>query len=316
MIDSIAELSELILSRDNILILTHANPDGDTLGSGCALALALRSLGKRADVSNSEDIPEKYRFMTDLVPSIGYEPDYVISVDVADTQLLGRLNEEKFAGKIDLAIDHHEARKVVGRVSYIEPSSAACAEIIYLLVLEMGAEITKEIAACLYTGISTDTGCFKYSNTTARTHEIAAALMNSGLDISKINEEMFERKTFSFLKMQQLCLEGLELHFDGRMSLFVITRKMKNETGCGEEDYDYIIALSRQIQGVHIGVTFKEKSDGSFKVSVRTDETIDAAAFCSSFGGGGHKRAAGCSFDCGIDVAKRLFIEQAAKLFE
>ena len=313
--NSLKELSDLLFSKDEILILTHASPDGDTLGSGCALALALRGKGKKANITNSDDIPEKYLFMTELVPDMDFSPRFIVSVDVADVRLLGRKNEELYGSRVDLSIDHHGTNRLFAKKSFVEAESASCAEIIFLLLREAGCEITGEIADCLFVGVSTDTGCFRFANVTARTHKIAAELIEAGAEAAKINRAMFETKSPGFLKLEQLCLEGLELFFDGKMSLFVITRKMIDETVRGDEDFDSIIALSRAIQGVCLGVTVKEKKEGGFKVSVRTDESIDAASFCAVFGGGGHRRAAGCSFDLSLDEVKRRVLEEAGKLF-
>lgn len=308
-------LASLLFSKDDILVLTHANPDGDTIGSGCALVLALREAGKRANLSSGDPIPGKYRFMTDLVPEEDFSPKFIVSVDVADARLLGKENEEKYASMIDLSIDHHETNRLSAKKSFVEGDSASCAETVFLLLKEAGRPITKEIADCLFVGVSTDTGCFRFANVTPRTHRIAAELLEAGAEGAKINRAMFETKSFGFLKMQQLCLEGLELFFGGKMSLFVITRKMIEETGCGEEDFDSITALSRAIEGVSLGLTIKEKADGGFKVSVRTNENVDAAAFCKKFGGGGHKRAAGCSFELPLEKVKALLLEESGKLF-
>lgn len=305
----------LLKENDNFLILTHANADGDTLGGGFALLLALRSLGKKAKLINNDPIPEKYRFLIAESDDVPEESGFVVSVDVADKVLLGKETNEKFGNKVSLAIDHHLTNKLFAKETYLEGNSASVCEILYLIIKELGVGIDAEIATRLYTGCSTDTGCFRYSNVTPRTHRIAAELIELGARHGEVNVRMFETKKPGFLKLQSLCLASLELYFAGKVSVIVVTQKMLSDCSCGEEDCDAIVALSRQIEGVRAGITFKEKKDGSFKVSVRTHEGLDAAAFCGAFGGGGHARAAGCQFECSLEEAKKAVLDEMKKYF-
>ena len=304
----------LLRENDNFIILTHASADGDTLGGGFALLSALQSLGKKAKLLNNDPIPEKYRFLVCESDDIG-DDGFVVSVDVADRVLLGKDIDAKFGGNVSLAIDHHSTNKLFAKETYVEGDSASACEIIYLIIKALGVKIDEEIATRLYTGCSTDTGCFRYTNVTPRTHRIAAELIELGAKHGEVNVRMFETKKPGFLKLQSLCLSSLELHFGGRVSVIVVTQKMLSDCTCGEEDCDAIVALSRQIEGVCAGVTFKEKKDGSYKVSVRTHEGLDAAVFCSAFGGGGHARAAGCQFDCPLEEAKEKVLDEMKKYF-
>lgn len=293
---------------EDVLILTHMNPDGDTLGSGYALFWGLQLLGKRVKLLNNDPLPEKYRFLSHGLENGSFKEQYIISVDVADKTLLGAALEESYGDRVDLSLDHHGANRLFAKETYVESDSASAGEIVYLLLLSLGVPFNKEMAGCLYTAVSTDTGCFRYSNVTARTHRIAADLIERGADHTWIDVQMFETKEMGFLRLQQKCLEALELYFDGRVSVLNITRALLNETGCKDEDCDDIVALSRQIAGVRIGVTFKERKDGGLKVSVRTHEGIDASQICARFGGGGHKRAAGCQFSCSKDEALKQML--------
>ena len=315
MTEALKGIASLILEKDNILILTHANPDGDTLGCACSLCLALRSMGKTIDYINGDEISSEYRIITERVSHIDFEPDFIMSVDVADVSLLVKEVREKYAGRISLAIDHHRLNRIAAERVYIENDSASCCEIVFLLLKEMRVDITPEIADCLFFGISTDTGCFRYSNVTARTHGIASELISCGANAGKINEIMFETKSFARLKLQQRCLEGLELYFDGRLSIFTISLEIVRETGAQESDFDTIVSLSRQIEGVKMGITLKEKPGGIVKVSVRTGEEYNAAEFCSRFGGGGHIRAGGCSFTGDPEEVKAKLLPAAEELF-
>lgn len=301
----------LLRENEDFIILTHANPDGDTLGGGFALLAALRKLGKRARVECGEPLPEKYRFLE--IEGDEVEGGFVVAVDIADTKLLSDTVREKYGERIDLAVDHHSTNRLYAKETYLEGDSAAVCEVVYLLIKALGAEIDGEIATRLYTGCSTDTGCFRYSNVTPRTHTIAAELIEAGARHAQVNVLMFETKKPGFLKLQSLCLSGMELHFSGKVSVFRITREMLAGCSCGDEDCDAIVALSRQIEGVLVGVTFKEKADGSIKVSLRTHEGADAAKICSAFGGGGHLRAAGCQFECPFEEAKNQVLAELEK---
>ena len=294
----------LLREKDSILILTHRNPDGDTLGSGFALLRALKDMGKRVRLQNNDPIPKKYEYLYEGIESDEFEPDFVVSVDVAERRLLGDDLNEKYGDKVDLAVDHHESSRLFAKETYCEQDSASCCELIYLLIKAMGTPVTKEIADCIYTGMSTDTGCFKYSNVTPRTHEIAAKLIEAGADHSRINVRMFETKTMGDFMLQKMCLDTLEVFGDGKVAVISVTKAMLSECGVDKSALDAIKPLTRQIEGVEIGITVKEESDGKTGVSVRTGENFDAAAICAHFGGGGHVRAAGCEFKGTVEYAK------------
>lgn len=298
------ETAEFLLTHDKYTVLTHAHPDGDTLGSGFALVSALRGLGKKANLLCPDPIPHKFDYLT-AEGQQDFIPETVISVDVADDKLLGCLQNE-YKDKVLLAIDHHSTNVGFAEKLYLEGDSAAAAECVYLVIKEMGAEITPFIASCLYTGMATDTGCFKFSNTTPRTHIFAAELMQYGADYDEINRVMFEVKTQSRLEMERRVLNGIEYICDGRCAIVTVTQKMIKETGCDSSDMDGIAAMSRQIEGVQIGITVREKADGRWKISLRTFEPYDAAAICQQFGGGGHKRAAGCEFETEAEAKEKL----------
>lgn len=287
------EAAQLLLAHDNIVILCHNFPDGDTLGSGFALCRALRSRGKRARVDCSDLIPAKYSYMIEDMESQEFEPDFIVCVDVADARLLGKIGEQ-YGNKIDFCIDHHMSNTKFSKKLLLE-ERAATAEIIYEVILAMGVAITPKIAECIYTGITTDTGCFRYSNTTASTHMIAAALMETGINASNINRLMFEIKSRARFELERAALDSVEYYFGGKCAVIYITRAMIDQSGAAEGDLEGIAPLTRQIEGVQIGVTLREKLDGTYKASFRTDEEYDASKMCAELGGGGHARAAGCS---------------------
>lgn len=311
-IDFETAVSEL-KKAENVLVLTHANPDGDTLGSGFALVRILRQLGKKARLLNNDEIPRKFSYLYENLEQQNFREEYIVGVDIADRVLLGKETDEKYGGRVNLDIDHHGTNRLFAEKTYVQADSASCCEIIFLLAKALGVTIDKELADCLYTGCSTDTGCFRYSNVTERTHKIAAELISLGADHATINVKMFETKSFSYIRLQTMALEGLEMHFDGRVSFLTVTRDMLSQTGAKDDEIDALVALSRQIEGVFVGVTFKEKPDGTFKVSVRTHEGISAAAICAAFSGGGHERAGGCSFSVPLEEAKKLMLSEIEK---
>lgn len=295
----------LLKSKDNILILTHRNPDGDTLGSGFALLRALNNMGKRARLINSDPIPEKFAYLYEGINEDSFDEEFIISVDVAERKLLGSLCDE-YADRVDLSVDHHESSRFFAKETYCESDSASCCEMIYLLIKAMGTPVTKEIADCIYTGMSTDTGCFKYSNVTPRTHEIAARLIEAGADYSRINVRMFDTKSMGDFMLQKMCLDTLEVYGEGRVAVITVTKDMLSQCGVDKSALDAIKPMTRQIEGVEIGITLKEEADGKVGISVRTGESYDAAAICAHFGGGGHMRAAGCEIKGTVEEASEV----------
>ena len=299
----------MLKNADKILILTHRNPDGDTLGSGFALLRALRQLGKRARLLNADPIGEKYAHLYKGLSEDNFEEEFIVSVDTAERKLLGDSFAELYADKVDLSIDHHGSTKLFAKKTYSEPDSASACEIIYAVIKALGAEIDKEIADCIYTGCSTDTGCFKYSNVTARTHRIAAELIEYGADHSRINEKMFDTKSINNIMLERMCYETLESFGDGKVAVITVTKEMLRKSGTDKSALDAIKPITRQIEGVEIGLTVKEEDNGAAGVSIRTGENYDASAICAHFGGGGHIRASGCEIKDTVENAKEKVID-------
>ena len=289
------ETAELLKNSDNILLLSHAHPDGETLGSATALARGLSAMGKRVKVDCGDPIPKDFSFMFEGLAQEDFEPELIAAIDVADVKLLGREYEGRYGAVIDLCIDHHGSNMLYADKVYLEADSASTAEIIYLLLKEMNAEITPATASCLFTGVSTDTGCFRFSNTTVRTFEIAAELAGLGADTYNIIQVFFETKTKTFAALERLALETMRLYCSDKCALMCVTQDMYKRSGSDESEVDRLSNLPRQIEGVLVGVTMRELKDGSFKASVRTHGDIDASEICKRLGGGGHMGAAGCT---------------------
>ena len=297
------QLGEFLRSRDCFEILTHAYPDGDTLGSGFALALALNQIGKRARVITT-GVPKNFEFLSRLVPAQDFEAQTVVSVDVADEKLLGD-NIEAYEGRIDLCVDHHAINRVNAKQKHVDPHAASNCEILYRLFRFMDIEITADIADCLYTGVSTDTGCFKYGNTTPETLRIAADLIEAGAKAPAINKAMFDTKTRKKLRLEQEIYATIEYSADGRCAVIAAPLELQRRLGVGDGELEGLASIPRSIEGVVIGITLREKTEGEFKISVRSDKNfVNAAEFCRGFGGGGHAEAAGCTIIGTLDEVK------------
>lgn len=309
-----AAAAKMIKEHDNILILCHDHPDGDTLGSGYALCRALLAMGKKAKVLCADTIPDKYSYMFADLKEEDFTPDFIMCVDIADKKLLGAL-EEKYGDKAALCIDHHGSNRFFAENTCLDSSAAANAENIYKVIKELGAEITKEIADCIYTGITTDTGCFRYANVTAQTHIIAAEMISLGADAAEINRVMFETKSKAYVTLERMALDSMEMHCGEKIALVCLTQNMFRESGTDESDVDGIASIPRQIEGVLAGATIRERKDGKFKVSLRTHAPVDASSICGILGGGGHPRAAGCEIDAPLSKAKEILLDTVKKYF-
>ncbi len=304
----VKECSALLKEYDNYLILSHRNPDGDTLGSAFALKRTLDLMGKKSFVKCVDPMHHKYSYLWDGVDNENFAFDKIIAVDIADKKLLGESFEELYGDNVWLCIDHHMTNREYSENLLLEDRAAA-AVVIYEVICELGVEITPEIASCVYTGLATDTGCFMFSNTTPTVHRIAADVMEKGADYVNINRLMFETKSMSYLRLEQMAVSSIESHFDGKCAIMTITRKMFEESGSSSTECDGIAALPRKIEGVKIGITIRERHNGSYKVSLRTVEPYDAAKICGKLGGGGHNRAAGCEFECSLDEVKATLLD-------
>lgn len=305
----ILRVRDFLISNDNFLILTHKSPDGDTLGSGYALCYALRNLNKKANVVCSDEIPQRYSYFTNDYAPEDFEIKTVVAVDVADPVLLGKYSDMA----VDFCIDHHKSNKYFAKDTFVNAEAAATAEIIANLLVLLESDITPLIADCIYTGLCTDTGCFRYSNVTSHTLLTASAMLLNGADAYNINRIMFETKTRARVEVEKDVYKNMQFFEDGKISLITLSRTLLEKTGASEDELEGVSAMGRQIQGVEIALTLREKEDGSVKVSVRTGESVDASEICKNFGGGGHARAAGCTLTVSLENACEQLVETAKK---
>ena len=307
------ECAAWLLAHDNYCILTHVRPDGDTLGSATALCIGLRQLGKTAHVlDNPQASPFLQRCLLGLTTDQAADTDTLISVDVASPHLLPA-ESQQYLSRLALRIDHHATAVSFSPNEFVDASSAACGEIIYELLMEMGVQMTKEIAWRMYIAISTDTGCFRYSNTTAHTYRVAAACAETGADLYPITQELFDTTSISELKLQNWMVEHAQFLCDGKAAVCGIPQYM--EDNVSKEDLEGISGFLRSIEGVRISATLRQ-IEGGCKVSVRAVPGLDAGAICTRFGGGGHKGAGGANLALPMESAVHIVAAALKKALE
>ena len=297
------EAARFLLERDNFVILSHRRPDGDTTGSSAALCLGLRQLGKQAHVLENPELSPKFAWLHEgLTKAAVEETDTVVSVDVASP---GMLPEEftGLLGRIQLRIDHHSSATSFTDAELVDGDSASCAELVWDVLEEMGVTMDADIAEAVYVGVSTDTGCFRYSNTTAHTFATAARCSQAGARVYQLNQELFETNTLARLRMQAWMVENMKLLKNGEMAIVAIPKTVEEQIGVTQDDMDNISSFPRTVAGVKMAATLRESAEGGTKMSVRAVPGCDATAVTEKFGGGGHKGAAGASFKLPLDKA-------------
>lgn len=299
------ECSQLLLSKNNILIITHTNPDGDTLCSAAALCSALRRAGKRANLFRNPAVTTKYMpHVEKYFAPKSFRSKYIVSVDVATEKMFA----EGFDGAIDLCIDHHPTNSHYAKKELVCTDKAACGEIVLAVIKEMCGGITQEEADLLYIAVTTDTGCFQYLNTNAATFRAAAELLEYGADTGMVNVKFFRKASRARLKLEGMIYSTMGFYRDGKISVAIITNEMLRQAGAGEEDCDDLAGLAGRAEGASVNITIRERDNGSSKVSVRTGRDVSSSDICAVFGGGGHAMAAGCTIDCPPEKARDMLL--------
>lgn len=311
------EAASMLLSMDNILIFAHENPDGDAVGSTCALCKGLVSLGKKAAVW-LDGVPKSDAYLTDGILFDGsFTPEHIVTVDTADRKILCATADGFDKNTyVELAIDHHYSNTLFANNTYLDDEAAAAGEAVYDILKEMNVSITKDIAECIYIAVATDTGCFRYSNTTAKTLRTAADMLDKGINAGEINRIQFETKSKEYAAIEKMALSGMQTYFDGKCAMIVLTNEMYKKSGALDSETQALSALPRQIEGVYVGITMKEKEEGLFRISVRTNAPADASEIASHLDGGGHKMAAGCSFRGTKEDAVKAVLEYTKQQLE
>jgi phosphoesterase RecJ-like protein len=316
-----AALVDLLRREDGYLIISHFNPDGDTLGSAAALALALEGMGKRTLLLCRDTVPEQYAFL----PAVGrfhtFEAAAASGTDLreyanlvlVDCNAPERTGMEKspLAGltfRNSVVIDHHETENVFGDIRWVLPGAAATGMMIHCLVRELGVDLTKDMATDLYAALVVDTGNFRYENTTAEVLEAASALAEAGAEPHVIHREINETWSEGRFKLFLKVLNTLYLK--DNIAITSVTRKMLEDTGTTPDDMESFVSTPKVIQSVKVAALLRETGEREYKVSLRSRDGINVARIAEAYGGGGHRNAAGCTVRAGLETAKAELIEK------
>ena len=311
---SVSRAAELLMQRDNITLLCHRRPDGDTVGSAFALYYALKTLGKEVRVLCADPLPKLYDY---LYPGykpgrILYEPvEYVVAVDVATAGMLGSL-EERYGTMVDLCIDHHPSNSDYAAQTCLWSEAGACAEPVAAIIKAIGLPVSGRIAESIYTGLATDTGGFRYSNTSADSMRLAAEIMESGVDTALLNTRIFESESKAKVLAEAAMMSALQFYADDRIAVMPVTLAVRAATGVTGEELEDVAGIPRKIEGVQLGITIKEHED-ECHISLRSKEPVNADEIAKVFGGGGHRFAAGCTIKASVEEAAGLLVAEAIK---
>ena len=305
---TVQEAAARLRQMNNVLLLTHVRPDGDTIGSAAALCQALRDVGKTAYLLYNPEITDTYApYAEPYWASEGFVPEHIVSADIAALNLLPD-NAAAYASRVELTIDHHGSQEFFAAETCLDADAAACGDIIYRVIRELTA-VTPAIALLLYVAISTDTGCFVYANTTADTHRIAAELLETGIDVGPVNKVLFRTKSKTRLAMEARMVADMELYDGDRVVVMSIPLSLRQELHATEADIEELSSLAALVEGTDCGITLRELKPGRVKLSLRTGPRVDACAVCQRLGGGGHTAAAGATVDGTLEDAKALILK-------
>ena len=307
----LSQVVQLIEQKYRFMITSHIRPDGDGLGSGLALYWMLRSLGKDVDVVLRDRVPPSYTVLpgTELVlvqDDVTEDYDAAFIIECSDVERPGLPSlKDQFV----VNIDHHSTTMPFGDINWIDPTAAAVGEMIYNLSKALGIEVTKEIAECIYTALLTDTGSFHFSNTTERTLKIASELVRRGVEPARISQALFYSHSFSKIKLLGLVLSGIQRDDSGRVAWIRLDRETMYEADACDEDADGIVNHALSVGEVEAVAFFKELEPDVYRVSLRSKGKSNVAKVAETFGGGGHRNAAGCRIEGDFEVVKQRVIE-------
>lgn len=293
-----------------ILLYPHVLMDGDALGSSVALCTALRKMGKKAYILIEDEIPSYLLFLEKDYctqdQNILDAPDISIAVDCSDIERFVMRKDKFLTGAFSICLDHHRTNNYFADLNYIDINAAATGEIVYDLLKTMNVDLDVEMAEAIYTAITTDTGNFQYTNTTKITHLITADLFDIGIDLEKISVEVYQNIRHEKLKIMNEVVNTLEILCNGKADIAYVTQKMLAKTGALMEETEGIIEILRNISGVEISAFLKENKPNEIKIGLRAKTYGDVSKIAQSFGGGGHRKAAGCTLNTSLEEAKQI----------
>lgn len=308
-----ASIAAALKACTTVLISTHKSPDGDALGSQLGLMLTLEKMGKTVIAHNLDPVPEIYRFLPQYEririgkPVQGrYDAFIVVDSDPSRTGLF----DKTYPADVLINIDHHITNTLAWPLTWLDTAASAAGEMIFTLVQELGVRIDRDIALCLYTAVFTDTGSFRYSNTTPESMKIAATLLEAGADPWLVTENVYESFSYPRLKLLGTVIANMERSVDGRTAWVVVTEELYRRTNTTSEDTDNFVNFVRSVKGVEVAILFRQTGSAQYKISMRSKGRVDLSGLAQSFGGGGHKNAAGGVLDGTLEeVTKRVLAD-------
>ncbi|OGR68625.1 MAG: hypothetical protein A2081_03525 [Elusimicrobia bacterium GWC2_61_19] len=312
-------LEDLIVTSESFFLAGHLNPDGDTIGSMLAIASVLKRLGKKVRLFSQDPVPENLRFLPHAksirsrLPSFKTKFDAAILLECSTPARGGDLEPVlKRAGKV-VNIDHHKTSEFYGDINIVEPHSSSTAEIVYRLFYNMNVHVTKREAACLYTGIVTDTGRFHFPATSPRTLEIASRLLETGFKFSRVNDLLYATKACEGLKILGRALESLELKAGGKLAVLTLKASDFEDFDARSEHSENVINYGLMPPGVKAAVMFREEEE-RISVTFRSRGHLDMSVVAKAFGGGGHRNASGCRIKGGLPAAREKVLAVLTRL--
>ncbi len=304
-----------------IAVISHINPDGDSLGSLLGLSLALKKQGAAVTTFVNDDVPQKYRFLPQIDQVIRYDLnqrecfDICFVLDCGDEKRLGYSIDLLKKGRQIVNIDHHVSNAGFGDINILDPEASSTCEMIYRLITqEMEVDIDKAMAICLYTGIVTDTGNFRYDSTSPETHHIAGALLEKGVELKELTYHLHQNNTFGSMKLLGHLLAGLKTYFDGKVAVMEVTHDLLKAYQVQYDEVEGMINYARDIKGVEVAVILKELEAGEVKISLRSKTTFDVSRLAQTFGGGGHKKASGAVMAGTIQEVKDQILDKIQRM--
>lgn len=320
------QIIEHLLKSKHVFLASHINPDGDAVGSLIAMGLAVEALNKDVTLYNEHSLPAVYRFLPSIDRITRHADhldryDTAVILDCGDLNRIGRLHSAVARIPVVINIDHHVTNTGFGDLKFIDTSASATAEIVYRLIHKMGIMISRSMATSIYTGILTDTGSFRFSNTSRTAFDICSEMMGLGVDPHDVAQHVYGTYSLGRIKLLNLAIDSIEISKNGKLSVMTLYQNMLDETGTHAEDIDGFIHYAKRIEDVKIAVLIHELSGrknkknnrpgNRYHVSLRSDGTVDVSEIAASFGGGGHSSAAGFNVNSSIDDLKKQIFELA-----
>jgi len=314
------KIIEILLKDDNFTLISHMLPDGDSIGSLLALGAGLKRIGKKVQMFTPGPIPRKYTFLkgAELVDNQVFSSTsskVVIVLDSSDEERLGLFKDQVMSFARIINIDHHVTNQSFGSLNLIDAEASATGEIVFGILKELGVELDQPIAEALYVAISTDTGSFKYDNTTSHTHLVIAELLKYDLSPGVLSQKIFDERPLSFFILLKEAISSLELYLKQTVAVMTISKDIRVGSGATTDDLDGIVNYTRNIEGIELGILFYVESDREVKVGFRS-KLLDVSALAGKLNGGGHVRAAGCRLQGNYETVKEKVLREAFEMLK